>query len=116
MFFVIPSRLTPCYKLVCFKSSNYLPNFFLKKVFFDQCSLQVLKPVSNRSCCTFICRVLLTYISADFRDMDEMRGSFEDDFKSYNKLMEEVAKKPIVSKCCLMPERKSMLVTFGNCF
>ena len=59
---------------------------------------------------TFFFRVLLTYISADFRDMDDMKSSFEDDFKSYNKLMEEVAKKPIVSKCCLMPERKSMLV------
>jgi hypothetical protein len=59
----------------------------------------------------FLSRVLLTYISADFRDMEDMKGNFEDDFKSYNKLMEEVAKKPIVSKCCLMPERKSMLVS-----
>ena len=48
--------------------------------------------------------------------MDEMKGNFEDDFKSYNKLMEEVAKKPIVSKCCLMPERKSMLDEYKSKF
>ena len=35
------------------------------------------------------------------RDIEEIKDNYEDDFKAYNKLMEEVAKKPIVSKCCL---------------
>ena len=62
-----------------------------------------------------LARVLLTYVSADFREIDDIRQSFEEDFKSYNKLMEEVAKKPIVSKCCLLPERRKMLKDYkGN--
>jgi hypothetical protein len=36
----------------------------------------------------FFSRVLLTYISADFRDLDDIKGNFEDDFKSYNKLVQ----------------------------
>ena len=72
--------------------------------------------ISTQENCLVLARVLLTYVSADFREIDDIRLSFEEDFKSYNKLMEEVAKKPIVSKCCLLPERRKMLKDYKGKF
>ena len=66
--------------------------------------------------CLILARVLLTFVSAEIREVDEIRGDFEEDFKMYNKLMEEVAKKPVVSKCCLLPERRAMLRTYKTKF
>jgi dynein heavy chain len=72
--------------------------------------------IATQENCLVLARVLLTYVSADFREVDDIRGNFEEDFKLYNKLMEEVAKKPIVSKCCLMPERRKMLRDYKSKF
>ena len=72
--------------------------------------------ISTQETCLVLARVLLTYVSSDYRDIQDLSENFEDDFKSYNKLMEEVAKKPIVSKCCLKPERHDMLEEYRNKF
>ena len=94
------------------KSAYFKPDLEKMKNVLAQITAILKTWMATQENCLILARVLLTFVSADFREIDEIRTSFEDDFKMYNKLMEEVAKKPIVSKSCLQPERRNMLKNY----
>ena len=94
------------------KSTYFKPDLEKMKNVLAEITAVLKTWVATQENCLILARVLLTFVSADFREIDEIRNGFEDDFKMYNKLMEEVAKKPIVTKSCLQPERKKMLKNY----
>ena len=80
--------------------------------------------ITTQENCLVLARVLLTNITAAaaasapdfFKDIQDIKDNYEDDFKAYNKLMEEVAKKPIVSKCCLREGMRDVLDNYRTNF
>ncbi len=94
------------------KSAYFKPDLEKMKTVLAEITAILKTWIATQENCLILARVLLTFVSADFREIDEIRTSFEEDFKMYNKLMEEVAKKPIVSKSCLQPERRNMLKNY----
>ena len=98
------------------KSAFFKPDLEKMKNVLAQITAILKTWIATQENCLILARVLLTFVSADFREMDDIRNGFEDDFKMYNKLMEEVAKKPIVSKCCLQSERRNMLKNYKTKF
>lgn len=98
------------------KSAYFKPDLEKMKNVLAEITAVLKTWMATQENCLVLARVLLTFVSADFREVDEIRISFEEDFKMYNKLMEDVAKKPIVSKSCLQPERRNMLKNYKTKF
>ena len=98
------------------KSTYFKPDLEKMKNVLAEITAVLKTWVATQENCLILARVLLTFVSADFREIDEIRNGFEDDFKMYNKLMEEVAKKPIVTKSCLQPERRNLLKNYKSKF
>ena len=98
------------------KSAFFRPDLEKMKAVLAEITSILKTWIATQENCLILARVLLTFVSADIREVEEIRNNFEQDFKQYNKLMEEVAKKPIVSKCCLMPERRKMLREYKSKF
>ena len=98
------------------KSAFFKPDLEKMKNILAEITAILKTWMATQENCLILARVLLTFVSAEIREVDEIRSDFEEDFKMYNKLMEEVAKKPVVSKCCLLPERRTMLRTYKTKF
>ena len=79
--------------LLTSKSTYFKPDLEKMKNVLAEITAVLKTWVATQENCLILARVLLTFVSADFREIDEIRNGFEDDFKMYNKLMEEVAKK-----------------------
>ena len=74
------------------KSTFFRPDLEKMKGILAEITAILKTWISTQENCLVLARVLLTFVSADFREIDDIRLLFEEDFKSYNKLMEEVAK------------------------
>ena len=98
------------------KSEFFRPNLEKMKSVLAKITLILKTWISTQENCLVLARVLLVSTSGDYHDVQDLSENYEEDFKSYNKLMEEVAKKPIVSKSCLMPDRHDTLEEYRNKF
>ena len=98
------------------KSEFFRPNLEKMKSVLAKITMILKTWISTQENCLVLARVLLASFTGEYHEIRDLSENYEEDFKSYNKLMEEVAKKPIVSKSCLMPERHTTLEEYRNRF